>query len=183
MNTNKNLQQISSTTFICPTSNIIALHGLQEAGFLFSKLLLWYVDSYTSWIKFYHYHHYSMFRKPIRVRCRYSRRLRLYSRQTTTTWTWSGTVRKRYCSLSLSNNASDMVNFVIQLVVILVCCIWRWRTTGNSWCWRWRTDLSWSMPLWHSTRPLNRYFCLCACVWVEMIKRNIMNLWAILICP
>lgn len=76
------------------------LQGQQEAGVLFWKQWLWYRGSYNSWISccLFFSHPHPAFRKPIKVHCRYSRRLRPYSRQTTTTWIWSGTVRKRYPS-------------------------------------------------------------------------------------
>lgn len=102
-------------------------------------------------------------RKPIRARCRYSKRLRRYSRQTTTTWTWSGTVQRRYSSYAILKRktmniwAGGKAVVLKPLVVnLFVFWNWRWRITGNSWCWRWKTDSNWLMPLWPSTRLLNR---------------------------
>lgn len=88
-------------------------------------------------------------RKPIRARCRYSKRLRRCSRPTTTTWTWSGTVQRRYSSYAILNIWAGGKVAALKLLVVnlFVFCNWRWRITGNSWCWRWRTDSNWSMPL------------------------------------
>lgn len=69
--------------------------GSRNPGALLSKQSWGCVGSYTSWNALLLWPPHPICRKPIRARCRYSRRPRPYSRQTTMTWTWSGTARKR----------------------------------------------------------------------------------------